>query len=155
MPRKRTKKSIFCDKSPSTGVTNGIVWFKPEKLWRICKGKLYKNGYFRYYHNGQTAVVGPRNYKVIPDFSLEQLEEETQRLNLQVLEYGRPRPNPFRWRRVLREERPPVLGQELNRVIEEAVFVLDNANFPAETLIEETPQLLTNDQTDGLIRTPI
>lgn len=156
MPRKRTKKSVFCDKAPSTGVTNGIVYFKAENIWRICKGKLYKNGYFRYYHNGQVAVVGPRNYKVYPDLTPEQLEFENQRLNLQLLEWGHPRPFRVRWREVLEEApgvRPPTPpAQGLQHAIETCADILTNANIPPETPPAEIPDLLTEDERTILLR---
>lgn len=161
MSRKRTKKSVFCDKTPSAGVTNGIVWFKAEHVWRICKGKLYKNGYFCYYHNGHTAVVGPRNYKVYPKVTLEQLEAETQKMNLQLLvllEWGHPRTFPrrsgFRCREVLEDvpdPRQPRQARPLQEAIDAADAILTNANIPVETPAEDIVNMLTTDEVDRLM----
>jgi len=79
----KRKHSIFCLKNPSVeGMVFGAVHIKNENTWTLVKGKSYKNGYFRYIHNGIEAKVSRYNWKSFKGLSYSQMESEITALNI-------------------------------------------------------------------------
>lgn len=93
--KRKRRKSIFCQKKPSSYLVIGAVFLKddPNPTWVPCRGKLYKNGYFRYLYNGKEGTIGPRYYRYYPGITDEQLTEQIKTLNLQNLKNRNPQIN--------------------------------------------------------------
>jgi len=95
MTRIRKLYSYFCKKRPQKDLSFACVYFPGEKIWRVCIGKLYLTGRFRYIHNGIEGIADKYNFRYKQHAKPAELQKLAIDLNKRNLEIMFPKP----WRK--------------------------------------------------------
>jgi hypothetical protein len=106
MTRIRAKYSLFCKKRPQKGIVYACVYFPSIPVWKVCQGKPYADGRFRYIDNGVEGIARRFNYRVVPESSLAKLRKFVIELNKKTLEslYYKPMSKSFYARFIVPDE---------------------------------------------------
>ena len=86
MIRIKPKYSLFCKKRPQKGLIYACVYFPNVPVWKICQGKLYADGRFRYINNGIEGIARQFNVQIFKDFTRLQLRKAVIEFNKKLLE---------------------------------------------------------------------
>jgi hypothetical protein len=94
----KIKHSIFCEsKSKKENFGLGailVILDDNTPIWICVKGKIYKNGVFRYWYNGKEGKEKPYRWQNFTGFTDKQISESISKLNLELLTTRNPR-NPM------------------------------------------------------------
>ena len=92
----KQKYSIFCEKRDShSNIVPGAVMVPTDdgknQIWVLVKGKVYKNGWYRYWHNGKEGKVGPYRWVNLSKKPIEEAEGVVRKSNLYLLQTRNPK----------------------------------------------------------------
>ena len=63
MTRIKKVYSLFSKKKPQPGIIFACVYFPSIPIWKVCQGKAYADGRFRYIDNGHESIAKRYNVR--------------------------------------------------------------------------------------------
>lgn len=95
MMSKKSKYSTFCEINPKKSYVGlGVIAVNlndKKFVWVLVKGKIHKNGWFKYWYNGTEGISNPYRWRNVTGLPEEKINEMIIKYNLSVLEQQNPR----------------------------------------------------------------